>query len=133
MTATTVDPTTLEAQLAAMTADQLDHLAATSHARAVERRKVITVQEARSVFDIVPDIPGWTWLGFEECGRIRKACEVLIAWQRLHPEQIVSPMTEVALKACSHWGAAAEAIAREAVAAGICDGQFALAGGDDGD
>jgi hypothetical protein len=126
MTAIIVDPESMSAEV-------LAQLGATFTARATERRKVIAVEEAWSAYNTVSQITGWRWSGFKECGQIRKACEFLIAWQRFHPEQIASAMLEVALEVCSRWAGATEVVARESVAAGICDGRFALEGGEDGD
>ncbi len=106
-----------EKHVAGLGADQLAHLAATLQARAAERRKVITVDEAWASYNAVPQIPEWHWRGNQECGQIRKACEVLIGWQLLHPEQVVDAMTVVAEEVCIH-----ELVAREAVAAGCRDG-----------
>ena len=117
MTAITVDPESLSAE-------QLAQLGASFTARAAERRRQISVDEAWDTYNMVPDIPGWHWSGFQECGQVRKMLEILVGWRGLHPEQVVSAATEVALEVCAHWAGATEVIAKEAVAAGITDGMF---------
>ena len=120
MTATFVDPSTFEACIAGMTTEQLDHVSATTRARAAERRKAITVEEAQAAYDAVLEIPGWKWAGdYKECGQVRKACEVLIGWRGYHPDQVAPAMTLVAEEAISYFHSA---VAREAVAAGCLDG-----------
>ena len=114
----------IERHVAALGADELAHLAASLRARAAERRKSVTVEEAWDVYNMVPDLPDWSWLGFQECGRVRKALEILVGWRGFHPEQVVSAVTEVALEVCAPWAGAVEVIANEAVAAGIADGMF---------
>ncbi len=118
-----------ERHVAGLDADQLAHLAAALQARAAERRKVITDEEAWTAYNAVPQITGWHWRGNQECGQIRKACEVLIGWQLLHPEQVIDAMTVVAEDVCIH-----PLVAREAVAAGCRDGLAYREGPqDDGD
>ena len=117
MTTLSTNAPEFEALVSRMGADQLAHLAATLQARATERRKAIGVDEAWAAYNAVPQIPGWTWGGLPECGQIRKACETLIGWQLLHPEQVSDAMTVVAEEVCLH-----PLVAREAVAAGCRDG-----------
>ena len=102
-----------------LTSDQLAHFGASFTAQAAERRRCqITEAEAWEAYLAVDDIEGWTWSGFIECGRVRKACEILIGWRGHHPEQVAPAMLVVAEWVIDFH----PAVARAAVEAGVADG-----------
>ena len=86
-------------------------------ARAAERRRQLTVDEAWAAYNAAPLTPAWELSIIPEVGRVRIATRILIGERRLHPEQVVDAMSAIAEEVCIH-----PAIALEAVAAGIADG-----------
>jgi hypothetical protein len=109
----------IDTALRDLSADQMAHLGSVLTARAAERRRPISQAEAWEAYRAVDDIEGWTWsTEFVECGRIRKACEILIGGRGLYPEQVAAPMTVVAEFVIDFH----PAVAKAAVAAGVADG-----------
>jgi hypothetical protein len=113
---TTATPEEIEAIVRGLDAEQLAHLGATFTARANERRRTLTVEEAMTAFESAPLTYWWQKSGLQENGRIRIGTCLLIerGW---HPEQIVDSMTAVAEQMSVH-----PLVAVEAVACGIADG-----------
>ena len=114
----------LEAIFARMGADQLAHLAGNLYARATERRRCITVEEARRAVASAPLTPTWELSILAPVGRVRTATRLFVE-QGFHPEQVVDAMAQVASEVIAH-----PAIEREAVACGLADGMATRERGD---
>lgn len=112
-------PPDLEAIIGNLGADELAQLGATFTARAAARRRALTIDEAWKACESAPLTPSWERSQLSAVGRIRISSRILVAERRLHPEQIVEAMTEVAEVVCPH-----PLVAVEAVACGIADGMF---------
>jgi|GEM_PF-3490223 len=112
MTATTITPDTIESIASQLDADQLAHVGASWVARAAERRKLLTEDEARATIDHAPP----TRHGVPFVGGVRGASRILVerGW---HPEQITEAMTSVALQLGVH-----PLVAVEVVRVGCLDG-----------
>jgi hypothetical protein len=106
-----------EAIVGHLGADELAHLAGVLHARAADRRRQLTIEEAWSAYDAAPLTPAWELSIVPEVGRVRIATRILVGDRRMHPEQVADAMTVVAERVCVH-----PAVAVEVVAAGIVDG-----------
>jgi hypothetical protein len=122
-----LDPARFESIVGRLGADELAHLGSLLSARARARRRTLTALEAWAAYRAAPLTAAWERSVVPEVGRVRAAARILVARNRLHPEQIVDAMTEVAEAVCCH-----PLVAAEAVAAGIADGRSLLEGSERG-
>jgi hypothetical protein len=99
-----------------LSGEVLAQLGAVLTARAAERRRVISDDEARAAFDAASLTPAWSRSRLADIGRLRIATHNLVTFRRQHPEQVERPLTELGFGLGMH-----PAIAREAVAHGVAD------------
>ncbi|HEX3842655.1 MAG TPA: hypothetical protein VHU85_17825 [Acidimicrobiales bacterium] len=120
----TITPQEFESIVGNLGAEELAQLGAVFTARAAERRRALTIEEAQTAFDSAPLTHWWQESRLRENGQVRIATRILIerGW---HPEQIVDSMTAVAERVCVH-----PLVAAEAVACGIADGMVIREGMD---
>ena len=112
-----ITPDTIEAVASQLDASQLAHIGAAWTARAAERRKTITEDDAHAAVKGALLTSAWKLSQFADVGRVRIATANLVGYRGLHPEQVTDAMTNVAMELCPH-----PLVAHEAVKMGCIDG-----------